>query len=324
MKFGFGIPNRGPLATRAGVIDLAKRGEAHGFDFMGVSDHIVIPRSIASCYPYSDTGDFPGGDIADQCLEQLTTLSFLAGATSRARLLTTVMVVPHRAAVHAAKTLATIDVLSNGRLDLGIGVGWMREEFEALGALDYDRRGRVTDEYIAAFKELWMIDNPKFSGDYVSFSNIAFEPKPVQKPHPPIWTGGESPPALRRAGRVADTWYPIGNNPSHRLGTPALLAEYFGRVKKHAEDAGREPESISLAYAAGWYDERSALETEDGSRLILTGEPEQIAGDIVALGEVGVKSIFIDVLGFGVDSPSTTETAERMDFFTSEIRPLVG
>ena len=324
MKFGFAIPNRGPLATRVGVIDLARRGEAHGFDFIGVSDHIVIPRSIASRYPYSDTGDFPGGDIVGQCLEQLTTLSFLAAATESARLLTTVMVVPYRAAVHAAKILATIDVLSEGRLDLGIGAGWMREEFEAVGAPDYDRRGRVTDEYIAAFKELWTATNPEFSADYVSFSDIAFEPKPVQSPHPPIWTGGESPPALRRAGRLADTWYPIGNNPNHRLGTPARLAEYYGRVKKHAEEAGREPEAISLAYAASWYDERNAQQAEDGSRLILTGRPEQIAGDIQSLAEVGVESILIDVLGFDLQTTSTTESAERMDFFTREIRPLVG
>ena len=323
MRFGFVVPNRGPLATRAGAIELARRGEEHGFDFIGVSDHIVIPRSIVSRYPYSDSGEFPGGGIVGQCLEQLTTLSFLAGATSRARLLTTVMVVPYRAAVHAAKAIATIDVLSGGRLDLGIGAGWMREEFEALGAPCYERRGRVTDEYIAAFKELWTSPNPEFRGDFVSFSAIAFEPKPVQSPHPPIWTGGESPPALRRAGRIADTWYPIGNNPNYRLGTPKKLAEYYGRVKGHAEEAGRDPESVSLAYAASWYDERRARHTEDGERVILTGGAEQIAGDIRDLAEVGVKNILIDVLGFDLLTTSTAGSVERMDYFAREIRPLV-
>lgn len=323
MKFGFVIPTRGPLATRSGVIELARRGEEHGFDFIGASDHIVVPRSIASRYPYSETGEFPGGDIAGQCLEQLTTLSFLAGATKRARLLTTVMVVPYRAAVHAAKILATIDVLSNGRLDLGIGAGWMREEFDAIGAPDYERRGSVTDEYVAAFKELWHAENPEFTGRYTAFSNIAFEPKPKQKPNPPIWTGGESPAALRRAGRLADTWYPIGNNPKYRLHTPERLIEYYERVKAHAVEANRADDAVSLAYAASWYNERKAQETEDGSRLILTGEPEQIAGDITELANVGVEHILIDVLGFDLLATSTSESTERMDFFATEIRPLV-
>ncbi len=316
------IPNRGPLATRRGVLDLARRGEEHGFDFIGVSDHIVIPRSIASRYPYSDSGEFPGGEIVGQCLEQLTTLAFLAGATERARLLTTVMVVPYRAAVHAAKILSTIDVLSGGRLDLGVGAGWMREEFEALGAPPYGRRGAVTDEYLAAFRELWTRADPAFDGEFVSFADIAFEPKPVQRPGPPIWTGGESPPALRRAGRVADTWYPIGNNPRYRLGTPARLSEFYGRVKRHAEEAGRDPDSVSLAYAASWYDERGARRGEDGERVILTGHPEQIAGDIRDLAAVGVGNLLIDVLGFDLLASSTAESAERMDYFAREIRPL--
>jgi alkanesulfonate monooxygenase SsuD/methylene tetrahydromethanopterin reductase-like flavin-dependent oxidoreductase (luciferase family) len=134
------------------------------------------------------------------------------------------MVVPHRPPVLTAKILATIDVLSKGRLIVGCGVGWMREEFEAIGAPPYDKRGAVSDEYIRAFKELWTSDNPTFSGKYCSFANVAFAPKPLQKPHPPIWVGGESPVALRRAGRLADAWYPIGSNPSsrwgHRHGSP--------------------------------------------------------------------------------------------------------
>lgn len=324
MKFGFVVPNRGPLASRSGVTELARRGEQYGFDFVGVSDHIVIPNSIASRYPYSETGEFPGGEIVGQCLEQLTTLSFLAGATERMRLLTTVMVVPYRAAVHAAKSIATIDVLSGGRLDLGIGAGWMREEFEALGAPPYERRGSVTDEYIAAFKELWTSPSPQFSGEFVSFGGIAFEPKPIQRPHPPIWTGGESPAALRRAGRIANTWYPIGNNPRHPLGNSERLAEYYGRVRGHAEAAGRDPGSVALAYAASWYDERRAHLNEDGGRVILTGEPEQIAGDIRDLAGVGVGSIMIDVLGFDLLTSSAAESVERMDYFAREIRPLAG
>ena len=144
-------------------------------------------------------------------------MAFVAGKTSRLRLVTSVTVVPHRPAVLQAKMLATIDVLSNGRLTFGIGAGWMKEEFQALGVPPFPERGAVTDEYLDAFRELWTKDDPRFEGRHVKFADILFEPKPVQKPHPPIWVGGESGPALRRTARIGDAWYPIGTNPQHRL-----------------------------------------------------------------------------------------------------------
>lgn len=319
MNFGFVLPNRGPLSTREGLISLAKQGESLGFDFMAVSDHIVMPRNISSTYPYTDSGEFPGGEFVGDCLEQLTTLAFIAGATSKAQLLTSVMVTPYRSAVHAGKVIATIDVLSKGRLLIGLGAGWMEEEFKAMGLNSYASRGGVTDEYISAFKEMWTSNNPNFKGDHVSFSNIAFEPKPMQKPHPPIWTGGESPAALRRAGKYADVWYPIGNNPKHRLQKPEKLYSYFEKVKENAYEVGRDPESISLAYAASWYDERKAHTTESGDRTILTGSFDQIASDIGQLKEVGVDYLLIDVLGFDLLSSSTGESKERMEAFSTEI-----
>ena len=319
MKFGFVLPNRGPLSTREGLISLAKQGESLGFGFMAVSDHIVMPRDISSTYPYTDSGEFPGGEFIGDCLEQLTTLAFIAGATSKAQLLTSVMVTPYRSAIHAGKVLATIDVLSKGRLLIGLGAGWMEEEFKAMGLNSYASRGGVTDEYISAFKEMWTSNNPDFKGNHVSFSNIAFEPKPVQKPHPPIWTGGESPAALRRAGKLADVWYPIGNNPKYRLLKPEKLYSYFEKVKQNAYEAGRDPEAISLAYAASWYDERIAHKSEDGNRTILTGSFNQIASDIGQLKKVGVDYLLIDVLGFDLFSSSTGESNERMEAFSTEI-----
>ena len=190
MEFGFTLPNSGPLASPENLAILARRGEEMGFDVIGVGDHIVMPKSISSRYPYSESGDFPAGG---ECLEQPTLLSFVASHTSTARPLTSVMVLPYRSPVFVAKMLATIDVLSRGRLIVGVGVGWMREEFGALGSPPYDERGAVGDEYINAFKELWTSDDPAFEGKYCSFRGISFAPKPVQKPHPPIWVGGESP-----------------------------------------------------------------------------------------------------------------------------------
>ena len=222
MEYGFAVPTDGPLSTPDHVATLAGRGEKLGFEFMSVSDHILIPRNISSRYPYGEMGRWEDGY---DCLEQLTTLSFVASQTSTARLLTSVMVLPHRSPVMTAKMLASIDVLSNGRLIVGCGVGWLREEFEAIGAPPYDERGAVGDEYIRAFKELWTSDNPSFEGKYCRFSNITFLPKPVQRPHPPIWIGGESPPALRRAARLGDAWYPIGDNPRFPMGTAQQVAK---------------------------------------------------------------------------------------------------
>ena len=189
-------------------------------------------------------------------MEQLTLLTFLAGVTSTAKLLTSVMVVPHRPPVLTAKVLATIDVLSKGRLIVGCGVGWMREEFEAIGAPAYDKRGAVSDEYIRAFKELWTSDNPTFAGTYCSFANVAFAPKPLQKPHPPIWVGGESPVALRRAGRLADAWYPIGSNPRVPGGdagrsSPSSRPASSATPRRRAATRPR----WTFAYSVNWYND---------------------------------------------------------------------
>ena len=213
MQFGFGAPISGPLSTPDNLAHIVVEGEAMGYDYATISDHVVIPRDIEAKYPYSDTGEFPSRSRGDRH-EQLTAVAFIAGKTSRLRLVTSVTVVPHRPAVLQAKMLATIDVLSNGRLTFGIGAGWMKEEFHALGVPPFPERGAVTDEYLDAFRELWTKDDPRFEGRHVKFADILFEPKPVQKPHPPIWVGGESGPALRRTARIGDAWYPIGTNPA--------------------------------------------------------------------------------------------------------------
>jgi probable F420-dependent oxidoreductase len=318
-RFGAVIPTRGPLATRDGLLAIVKRAEMLGFDFVSVPDHIVIPRRIASQYPYSESGAYPGEkDERDQCLEQLTALTFLAGVTSRLGLLTSVMVVPYRSPMHTAKVLASIDVLSRGRLIVGCGAGWMREEFEAVGAPPYERRGAVTDEYLRAFKELWTAESPSFKGAFCRFSRIAFEPKPVQKPTPPIWIGGESPAALRRAGRFADAWYPIGSNPEYPVATPKQLRTSLARVRRHAEEAGRDPSGVGVAYATGWYNEREAEKDPAGKRRMFTGSAKQIAGDFKAFATEGVEHFAFNLL-----SKSLDETLARMERFANEVRPLV-
>jgi probable F420-dependent oxidoreductase len=306
------------MATPQSLATLARTGEELGFGIISVSDHIIIPKAINSTYPYNESGTFAGSP-AGECLEQLSLLSFLVGVTSSAKLLTSVMVLPHRPPVLTAKMLATIDVLSNGRLIVGCGVGWMREEFEAIGAPSYDERGAVGDEYIRAFKELWTSDNPAFEGKYCRFANVAFAPKPVQKPHPPIWTGGESPAALRRAGRLANAWYPIGSNPRFPVGTPAQFAEYTARVKRYATEAGRNPSALDFAYSANWYNDQQAQTLPDGQRRPLTGTPQQIADDIKRYEEVGVRYMMMNLQG-----ETQAQTLERMQRFADRIMPLAA
>lgn len=318
MEFGFGLPTRGPLAMPENLAALAGKADELGFGFISVSDHVVIPYSIASTYPYNESGQYMGGD-AGECLEQLTTLTFLAANSTNVRLLTSVMVLPHRPAVLTAKILSTIDVLSNGRLVLGCGIGWMREEFEALGAPPFDERGAVGDDYLRIFKELWTGDNPSHASDYASFSDIAFSPKPVQKPHPPIWVGGESPPALRRAATLGDVWYPIGANPRFPVGTLEQYAQYATRVRRYAEDAGRDPSEVGFAFSAGWYNDQDAQTGSDGNRRPLTGTPQQIADDVKSYEELGVSNLML-----GLQADTLDETFARVERFANKVKPLTS
>jgi probable F420-dependent oxidoreductase len=316
MDIGLTIPTRGPLATPEGIETLVRRAEELGFAHLAVSDHVVVPRRIQSRYPYSESGQWPGA-ASGACLEQFTLLAWLAAISSKARLVTAVAVVPYRGAMHTAKIAATIDVLSKGRMVLGVGAGWLKEEFEALNAPPFEERGRVTDEWLQAFKILWTEDNPRFEGHHVRFADVSFLPKPVQKPHPPIWVGGESPPALRRTVRYGDTWFPIGNNPHHRLDTVARLTEGVERLHRVAEQNGRDPRSIGLAYYAGWFDETRTLQVDDGQRHILTGNSRQIAEDIAALGELGVRDLVLNL-----QRDTLEQSLASMQHFAEEIRPL--
>src|SRR5215510_3684766 len=265
MQFGFSAPTAGPLASADNLARLCAGAEALGWDYATFSDHVVIPTDIDSRYPYSESGEFSNAGTGERN-EQLIEVAFVAARTSKLRLITSVMVVPHRPAVLAAKQLATIDVLSGGRLSLGIGAGWMKEEFEALGLPAFDKRGKVTDEYIAAFRELWSKDKPKFDGEYVKFADIIFAPKPVQKPGIPIWVGGESGPALRRTAKLGDAWYPIGNNPAFPLDSLDRFRAGVDRLRQMTAEAKRDPKAVALVLRVPRYGEKESPKASDGKR----------------------------------------------------------
>jgi len=248
----------------------------------------------------------------------LTAMAFIAGCTDKLRMLSSVMVVPHRPALLTAKTVATADVLSGGRLILGIGVGWMEEEFAALGVPPFNERGAVTDEYIAACKELWTSDDPRFDGKYVKFRDIAFAPKPIQKPYPPIWIGGESKAALRRTVRAADGWFPASNNPKNKLDSLQRLQGGIAELHQVSEQMGRDPASIDIAYVALWPVSWEAQTMPEGGRRIFTGSSADIAADINALREIGVSHTTMTFQTLDLN-----ETLDRMRRFAAEVMPLV-
>ena len=317
MKYGFTLPGRGHLATpeRLGII--ARKGEEFGFDTLLTGDHILVPKNISSVYPYTEGGEFPGSGSGES-MEQITLLSYIAGQTSKIRLVTSVLIVPHRNPLIAAKSLATLDLLSGGRLVVGVGVGWMREEFQALGLPPFEERGAVTDEYIRAFKVLWTEDDPHFQGKYISFDDISFLPKPVQQPHPPIWVGGESRPALRRTAELADGWYPLGSNPTFPMGTPEQLKAGMERLAGYAERFGRDPSTIETIYRTHQFELLKQAAGPD--RLPFVGDADQIAGDIRQYQDMGVTSMIWDFLRQTDDLDSMLGL---MEDFSTQVWPKV-
>ena len=312
MQVGIHIRAQGWLTERTKLMAVAQRAEALGYAHIGLVDHLVLPRDVETRYPYTEDGVWPGTPTGE-CFDLLASMCFLAACTERIRLLSSVMVVPHRPAVTAAKMLATADVLSGGRVIAGVGAGWMREEFEALGALPFDERGVVTDEYLAVFRMLWEQETPQYQGRYVTFENVIFRPQPLQK-RLPIWVGGESGPALRRTVRFGDAWYPVSNNQQILLDTPERMKAGIERLARAAEKERRDPASIDIAYL--WFKPVSWTEQvgPDKRRVPFTGSSAQMTEDADGLRRVGVKHLVVLLAG-----PSFEETMDRMQRFAEEV-----
>jgi probable F420-dependent oxidoreductase len=312
MQFGFSLPSRGPAATMQNLRDLSQHAEALGMDSVWVSDHIIVPRRIASFYPYDPQGQFPSAP-EQAYLEPLTAMTFLAGCTSRVQLGTSVLILPYRPAVLAAKMIATLDALANGRVILGVGVGWMEEEFVALGLDTFHQRGAVSDEYIRAFRELWTSNTPRFDGKYVRFAEFGFVPKPARKPYPPIWVGGHTAPAIRRAARLGDGWHPIGLRPPASL-IPNEMRTAVAQLREEAGKAGRNPQDITISFRA------PIAFTDAGGiqRQPLSGSVAAIQDDIGRYADCGVSHMVFDIM-----TTDVTEMRRVMAHFAQEVRPGV-
>jgi probable F420-dependent oxidoreductase len=305
MKIGCHLPMFGPIGTRENVLTFARRMESLGYDSLWASDHVVIPHRIESRYPYSPTGRFP---LAPEVpfLEPLITLALVAGVTERVLLGTSILVLPHRNPVLAAKMAATLDHLSGGRVVLGVGVGWMREEIELLGG-SYDRRGAWSDEAIVVMRACWRDPRTAHRGEFFSFDDIGVFPKPTRGDIP-ILIGGHTPRALRRVVQWGDGWHAAFISPGALRGDIVRLREECARQQ-------RPFEQLKISVRAG-LSLRSAPLGSD--RKPLQGSPDQVIADLTAFRDLGVDSVLLETRSR--DLPDMLGIYET---FAHEIRPRI-
>ena len=281
MKIGCHLPMYGPVGTRENLLTFARRVQALGYDSLWASDHVVLPHRMTTPYPYSPTGQFPlAPDVP--FLEPLTTLALVAGITERVVLGTSILVLPHRNPVLAAKMCATLDHLSGGRVVLGVGVGWMREEIELLGG-SYDERGAWSDEALTVMRACWQEQRTAHHGRFFSFEEVGAFPKPVRGDIP-ILIGGHTPRALRRVVQHGDGWHAA-------FITPAALKTDLARLKDECARQRRPYEQLKISVRAGLSIRQSPLGAD---RKPLQGSVDQILADLTAFRDLGVESILLE------------------------------
>lgn len=296
MQYGVCIPHYGKRLEGPAVRDIAQAAEGLGYETIWATDHLVIPTDVDIVY-------------RDEMLEPLSVLMYVAAVTQRVRLGTSVLILPYRNPILVAKMVATLDVLSGGRAILGAAVGWIEGEFAALSA-PFKERGRYSDEALRIIVELWTSESPSFQGRYYQFSDIAFSPRPVQRPHPPIWIGGNSPAALRRAAEFGDAWHASSARPEE-------AEELATRLRRISAERGRKEPPTPTARVS------VALAGIDGGPMgrgpaTLTGTVEEVAAAMQRYVHAGFTHL---ALFFGAGGVATTLKA--MERFAREVVPQV-
>jgi probable F420-dependent oxidoreductase len=286
------------------VLLLAQGAERLQFDSVWLGDHIAWPvRFDPSTHRYVG-GKTPGPAVVNlDVLEPLTMLSFLAASVERVRLGVGVLIAPYRNPILSAKMLAMLDLLSGGRLIVGVGTGWLREEFAMLDAPPYEHRGSVTDEYLRSFVDLWTKAEPDFEGTYASVSGIAFNPKPIQKPHPPIWIGGNSTAAMRRAATYGDGWMPL-----HQ--TPAEMSDKVRKLRDIAQTTDRRSAVIGVAIGCRFRFSGSS-DGEDS----LTGTITHVIDQLRRYQEAGVEEVHLLNDGY----PTVQDLMDGWERFVTDV-----
>jgi probable F420-dependent oxidoreductase len=281
MKIGFSLPNIGPIGTPEAITKVAQRAEALGYSSLWTIERLLYPLKLQRPYPGTPDGHLP--EIYRQVLDPLDALTYVAAQTKKIRLGTSVLDMPYHNPVVLARRLTTLDVLSNGRLNVGLGLGWNKDEMDATNA-DMTKRGALADEFLPLLKAIWTTNPVEFHGKFFNVPKSYIDLKPVQKPHPPIYLGAFVPAALQRLAKLADGWNPVF------LPVP-VMADMFGSIRQMAKEAGRDPAAIGMVVHA-------CLDIADKplgkDRAIFTGTLEQISDDVAACDKIGADEVFFD------------------------------
>lgn len=306
MEFGVHLPNAGVGVTAEHIIATARAAERLAFDSAWMFDHLFTPVGIESKYPYTGDGSYPMSADAP-FFDPVGLFGVLAGATTKLKLATGVLIPAYRHPIVLGKILATIESCAPGRIVLGLGAGWMREEFDATG-VDFEHRGARLDEYVAALRAIWSGSPSSFDGDFYKWTESGFLPAPT-KPIP-ILIGGHIDRALDRAARIGDGWVVVTAKGQGR-GLDAIAAR-IDYVRSRLDAHGRSQEGFEFAYqSALWFSDAP------NEKLPLTGPPDAIAASLKRLDDLGVTMIDLAVLG---PAQVIEETAQR---FVEEVKPLL-
>lgn len=301
MKFGIVIPLHRDVDALVNL-ELATRAEMLGFDSIWISDHVVLPTRYQNRF-------------SKVLYDPFVLLASIAAKTKEILLGTSVIIAPYRNAIVVAKMVSTIDVLSDGRVIFGLGPGWMEEEFDLLG-IPFNERGARTDECIKVFKELWQKDEPRFEGEFCSFSNIKFYPKPIQEPHPPIWIGGISKKAIARAVELGDGWHPAWLSPDQ-------MEENIRDLKTIAKRRGRSLDNFAFSIRnrlrilkASGAKKPDFSESRGDYTFSFYGTTEEIINKVAQFESIGVSHIIFDL-----DVENDDEMFNMIEQFSKEIMP---
>jgi probable F420-dependent oxidoreductase len=288
MRIGLFLPSLSPLATPAFLEACGAAAEEVGISSIWVGEHVVFLDEYESKYPYADDGRL-GLPPDSGMLGLFETLTFLAACTDELRLGTAVCLVPQRNPVYTAKSVSTVDWLSGGRVDFGIGVGWLREEFDALDVA-FEQRGARNDEYVEVMRTLWRDDVSSYDGKHYTLPPCRMFPKPLQSPNPPVYVGGETDVALRRVARLGDGWHGFNH-------TPASAAECVARLDRALADAGRLRDDIDVTVCAYLQPVEPAMlpayRDAGVHQLVLTAfaaDPDGIRDTVLRLGDEYVSA----------------------------------
>jgi len=303
MKIGFSLPNIGPIGTAEAVTKVAQRAEALGYSSLWTIERLLYPVNPQRPYPGTPDGHLP--EIYKQVLDPLDALTYAAALTKRIRLGTSVLDMPYHNPVVLARRLTTIDVLSNGRLSVGLGLGWSKDEMDATNA-DITKRGALADEFLPLLKAIWTTNPVEFHGKFFNVPKSYIDLKPVQKPHPPIYMGAFVPAALKRLAKHADGWNPVF------LPVP-VMAEMFNTTKQMAKEAGRDPSAIAMVVHAGVDITEKPLGKD---RPIFSGSLEQISDDVKASAKIGAEEVFFD--------PAFSRGGQALDRWLALLEQLGG